>query len=1068
MVTSIKRVMYACIAFLSLLAMVQSAGAACSVVSKTASIGASSTSYPENGGAPSTTFTYTVNYVGITSGGAGADCAINTTVRATPTAAGGTFSAAFCQSTINIPNPSTNINRTAICTLTWTAPAAPNSSYTHDAVISSAATPIGALFAIPAAQVPDVTVFRSATVTIANATDGEEAGPVDGDMIVTLSSTSPTATTVNYTVAGTATPDEDYAALSGSVIIPANAIAASIGIPVNDDVIDDDNETVVVTLTSTNKPEITLGAADSATNTIADDDTRQLLVNNGNVEVDEFNTTNGEFSVVLLSQPTADVTVTITGNDASEATVTPTVLTFTPFDWDIEQFVGITAVDDTIQDGDITYDLTLTPTGGDYTGVTAGTATITVIDDDAAEVFVSGDPVTVSETGTTGDITVVLATEPLSNVVVTLTASDATEATVSPLTLTFTPVNWNVAQTAVVTGVDDAADDGDVASNVSFAVASADSNYNGATVADVSVTTQDNDVGGVAGITVTGAPLAVSESGTTDNVSFVLNNAPTGSVILTLTATDATEASITPATLTFTTANWNVAQSATVTGVDDPAVDGTVASSITVDAASVDGDYDGFVVSAIAVTTTDNDTSGITVAGGPLSVTEAGATATFTVVLSAQPATNVVVTSAPQNAADVIAAPATLTFTPANWNVPQTVTVAAVNDVLDDGDITSVVIVEVDPAQSDDAFDGLSEQVVFVTTTDNDDAVDPSNAVRNAVLAQNRSFMANRASLLASRTPSLFRMANRTSGSNGFQIAGENHTLKGDFALSASAVKRQLENAQAMPTADLPQRTSAFDAWIEGQFAIYNDSSTATAAEKGDFFVGYAGVDMRVMDNTLIGVMGQLDWANENSTTGKVHGKGWMIGPYVSTGLSETLYFDARALWGQSSNTASFSGAPGNFGGDFNTERVLLEARLSGNFAAEPFTLRPDITLFWLNEKQDNFTVAGPLGSIDVPAQTVELGQLSTGLNVSHAIQAERVVIEPFMAGRLIWNFENPGQGTGASVNPGIIDDVHGAVSLGLNITGASTMLSVEANYDGLFADGVDTWGGKLMLSQQF
>ena len=38
-----------------------------------------------------------------------------------------------------------------------------------------------------------------------------------------------------------------------------------------------------------------------------------------------------------------------------------------------------------------------------------------------------------------------------------------TEGTVSPATLTFTPANWNTAQTVTVTGVDDAVDDGDIA-----------------------------------------------------------------------------------------------------------------------------------------------------------------------------------------------------------------------------------------------------------------------------------------------------------------------------------------------------------------------------------------------------------------------------------------------------------------------------------------------------------------------------------------------------------------------------------------------------------------------------
>ena len=50
---------------------------------------------------------------------------------------------------------------------------------------------------------------------------------------------------------------------------------------------------------------------------------------------------------------------------------------------------------------------------------------------------------------------VVLTAEPISNVVLTVTSSTTDEATVSPATLTFTPANWDSAQTVTVTAVND-------------------------------------------------------------------------------------------------------------------------------------------------------------------------------------------------------------------------------------------------------------------------------------------------------------------------------------------------------------------------------------------------------------------------------------------------------------------------------------------------------------------------------------------------------------------------------------------------------------------------------------
>ena len=55
---------------------------------------------------------------------------------------------------------------------------------------------------------------------------------------------------------------------------------------------------------------------------------------------------------------------------------------------------------------------------------------------------------------------------------------------------------------------------------------------------------------------------------------MVLTTQPTADVTIALSSSDTTEGTVSPASLTFTTANWNVAQTVTVTGVDDALVDG--------------------------------------------------------------------------------------------------------------------------------------------------------------------------------------------------------------------------------------------------------------------------------------------------------------------------------------------------------------------------------------------------------------------------------------------------------------------------------------------------------------
>ena len=90
--------------------------------------------------------------------------------------------------------------------------------------------------------------------------------------------------------------------------------------------------------------------------------------------------------------------------------------------------------------------------------------------------------------------------------------------------------------------------------------------------------------------------------------------------------------------LTFNGANWNVAQTVTVTGVDDAVVDGDITYTVSLEAAtSTDANYNGLDPADVSVTNTDNDTAGVTVSAISGDTDEAGTTATFTVVLDSQP-----------------------------------------------------------------------------------------------------------------------------------------------------------------------------------------------------------------------------------------------------------------------------------------------------------------------------------------------------------------------------------------------------------------------------------------------
>ncbi|MDG2907500.1 MAG: SBBP repeat-containing protein [Acidimicrobiales bacterium] len=189
-----------------------------------------------------------------------------------------------------------------------------------------------------------------------------------------------------------------------------------------------------------------------------------------------------------------------------------------------------------------------------------------------------------------------------------------------------------------------------------------------------------------AGVSVSKATVSVSEAGpTAEEFTVVLDAPPTSDVVLTVTSADTGEATVSPATLTFTNGNWDSAQTVTVTGVNDVVDDGDQETTITVavDDANSDDTYDNVADSTVTATTADDDTAGYTLSDTTVTVAETGTTATFTVVLDTQPISDVVFSVSSADTGEATVSPATLTFTSSNWSTSQYVTVTGVNDVVD-------------------------------------------------------------------------------------------------------------------------------------------------------------------------------------------------------------------------------------------------------------------------------------------------------------------------------------------------------------------------------------------------
>jgi hypothetical protein len=115
-----------------------------------------------------------------------------------------------------------------------------------------------------------------------------------------------------------------------------------------------------------------------------------------------------------------------------------------------------------------------------------------------------------------------------------------------------------------------------------------------------------------------------------------------------------------------------------------------------------------------------NNYAGITLSKSTASVNESGTTDSFTVVLDAQPSSDVVLSVISDDTGEATLSPSTLTFTNSNWNTAQTVTITGVDDNSIDGTQNVTVTISVIDGSSDDEYDSLPSETVAVTTVDND------------------------------------------------------------------------------------------------------------------------------------------------------------------------------------------------------------------------------------------------------------------------------------------------------------------------------------------------------------
>ncbi|BAQ65142.1 FG-GAP-like repeat-containing protein [Geminocystis sp. NIES-3709] len=326
------------------------------------------------------------------------------------------------------------------------------------------------------------TIIPSVTILLEN--DTNEGSELAGVFKLLLSNPAPSGgLVINYMVTGTTTPNVDYNTLLGSIEIPEGETSVFLNVPVIDDKVKENAETVIVTLQAGEDYTVN-NATSSATLTITDDDessiefatpqtTASITSSNDllTVSVVSFNDNSGTFTVNLNQQPSQNVTVTL--RDSLNNNATGGSLTFTPDNWQSPQNLTLNNLTANNSD-DFNYQVTAVTESQD-SNYQNKTLNFPIVTNTLNTTITS----VLTTEGEEDILLVKLTSQPSGNVTLSFSQIDATENSFSTNTLTFAPDNWNSYQSINVSGLKDDRADGDITYNVKVTATSSDSNYNG-------------------------------------------------------------------------------------------------------------------------------------------------------------------------------------------------------------------------------------------------------------------------------------------------------------------------------------------------------------------------------------------------------------------------------------------------------------------------------------------------------------------------------------------------------------------------------------------------------------
>ncbi|MCG8335210.1 MAG: hypothetical protein MJE63_11870 [Proteobacteria bacterium] len=429
------------------------------------------------------------------------------------------------------------------------------------------------------------------------------------------------------------------------------------------------------------------------------------------------------FSVRLRSQPLHDVLVSLKSSNRNEGIVLNNQLQFSPKNWSVAQSVKVKGQDDSIADGNKPIHITAeVKRSKDPRYELLDPVNIELVnqDNDKAGFRIIQPKGKTSENGDQTTFSIALTSKPSAKVTIGLNSNDQSEGTISIRSLSFTPKNWNQPQRVTVSGVNDQLVDGEQNYAIVLQPAkSDDKSYNGIDPPDVQLSNLDNNL---TTFFVSKIHGNTSESGRKVSFNVRLNAAPKGKVTIKIVSDQPQEAAPDLDMLWFDSSNWDQNQKVTISGYDDFIDDGDIPYQITITSSSdTDPAYMDIPPVNIKLFNRDNDECGILVKPINKMSSESGEEAKFSVRLTSEPTSSVVLLFESTNPGEGKLITKHAAFLSHNWDKEQIIRVKGVADYLVDGN-QEFAITSSGAVSSDPLYNKLPFEKVKLVNKDMDEA----------------------------------------------------------------------------------------------------------------------------------------------------------------------------------------------------------------------------------------------------------------------------------------------------------------------------------------------------------